>query len=370
MPLEEVLRTRLEDLNGIITRETYPKVKLPAICRADNWLSSTEDEHIEPLLEGFCDVGDKVAIIGASKVRKSFFCLQLALCLAVGVPFVGMAARKSRVLLANTEIHPAHFKNRIKRMLCAEPFKDVNQPALLNNLHVWNLRNFDVSVEYDQIAEQVELLKPEVLILDPLYRFVRGDENVSTDLKHTLISEFSKLMRINNSALFYTHHDPKSVGDRDDVSRGSGSSVLGRDYDGAQILSKHLSEDDGVVASYVVRNYRPIPPLTVKFNGNLFEPTDLPPDRAYSRQRNSQVSQERLEVAINGGIEEIRRRLESSTSLPTTFLDQYLQNPVISGRAAKRCRVDIEVRVGAQLIPGIGLRAGRGNAKEFFLSTV
>ena len=77
-------------------------------------LLATDPEPADPVLGALFDRGDKVAVIGSSKVRKSFFVLQMAAQLASGGKFLNwLIGRPRRVLLIQCEIRGPHFHRRI-----------------------------------------------------------------------------------------------------------------------------------------------------------------------------------------------------------------------------------------------------------------
>ena len=90
------------------------------------------------------------------------------------------------------------------------------------------MRGADFSPE--QITPIVKRVGAELVVIDPLYKLVNGDENSAQDMK----AYFDRVMRETGAALLYVHHDAKgSAGDRNIRDRGAGSGVLARDYDAA-----------------------------------------------------------------------------------------------------------------------------------------
>jgi len=61
----------------------------------------------------------RLSIIGEPKTAKSFFALQLALCMASGTPFIGMETKPAGVLYVNFEINEEKLQQRIDD-LCHE----------------------------------------------------------------------------------------------------------------------------------------------------------------------------------------------------------------------------------------------------------
>lgn len=57
--------------------------ELPHLVDARRYLEE-EPPLIEPVIPGILDMADKSFVVGPSKCRKSFFVLQMALCIATG----------------------------------------------------------------------------------------------------------------------------------------------------------------------------------------------------------------------------------------------------------------------------------------------
>lgn len=234
--------------------------ELPTPVDASAWLKSEPPEPDQILRDTF-DVGDKVAIIGSSKMKKTFFLLQLLLCMAAGRSFLDWHIPKARrVLHIQFEIQDHHYHRRVKRMAKAMGITSVD---LGDRFHILNARGLGISGPegIEKIGLIAESVKPDIISFDPLYKIATGAENVAEDLKGTL-NGFDELAKITGAAILYVHHDAKgNSGDRDVRDRGAGSNVLGRDYDACITLTPHVSEPTGAVVESLLRNYKPQDPF-------------------------------------------------------------------------------------------------------------
>lgn len=231
------------------------------LINAADWLESDPDEP-DQLLEGIIDVGDKLAIIGSSKMRKTFFILQMLLCLATGRSFLKWSVPRSRrVVHIQYEIQPNHYHRRLKKMCKA---MGITAEELSDRFHIINARGLNLSgIEgIEQISQIVKKYDPEIISFDPLYKVAAGAENDIQDSK-IILNAFDCLIAQTKAAVAYVHHDAKgSSGDRDIRDRGAGSNILGRDYDACITLTPHVSEDDAAVIETMLRNYKPQEPFT------------------------------------------------------------------------------------------------------------
>lgn len=239
---------------------------------------------VEAILEGVFDVGDKVVVLAGPKMKKTYFKLLLALSLATGRPFLGIPVRAARrVLYANLEIKGGNMGRRVKMMARALGISD---DELRGHLHIANLRG--AGLDQRGILSLVRGMAADgfydVVIFDPLYKLVTGDENSAKDMK-PILAEFDKLATETGAAIMYSHHDAKgSPGDREIRDRGAGSNVLGRDYDTGITLTAHRTDPEAVVINFLCRNYPSPKPVVARFKDGAFRlASDLTPEVVTSR---------------------------------------------------------------------------------------
>ena len=258
---------------------------------ASDWLR-TEPPAPDQILENLFDAGDKLAIIGSSKLRKSFFLQQLALSIASGRDFLKWRIPKARrVLFCQFEIRSHHCHRRIKGLAKAMGITPAN---IGGRLQILNGRGLGVTGPegIKQITESAAEFKPEVILLDPLYKLASGVENAAEDMK-ILLAEFDKLAEQSGAAIIYVHHDAKgSPGDRDIRDRGAGSNVLGRDYDACFTLTAHAQNKDAAVIDILLRNYPPQEPFTIAWgyndDGYCFRAADdITPEKRTAKSKNA-----------------------------------------------------------------------------------
>jgi RecA-family ATPase len=222
----------------------------PPIVNAATWAKTEPPPH-DPILTDVFDAGDKVCIIAGSKMRKSFFALDMMIHLAAGESFLNWTVvRALTVLIVQPEIRDHHYHRRFRRV-----WEAADRPEIGNRLHIMNARGFEVSI--DSVTAQAEQIGAEVVLFDPLYKFTSGDENASCDMKPVL-AQFDRLAQSTGAAVLYVHHDPKGdASERDIRDRGAGSNVLGRDYDACITLTAHRDNPDTAVIGTLLRNYPP-----------------------------------------------------------------------------------------------------------------
>ena len=90
--------------------------QIARLINAADWLRQ-EPPNPDQIIEDVIDAGDKLLVIASSKMRKSFFLLQMALSLSSGRDFLKWRVPKARrVLFCQFEIRAHHKHRRMKRL--------------------------------------------------------------------------------------------------------------------------------------------------------------------------------------------------------------------------------------------------------------
>jgi hypothetical protein len=312
-----------------------------SIINGADWLNKIPPLPDQILNDTF-DKGDKVAVIGSSKLRKSFFLLQMALSFASGKDFLSWTVPIPRkVFYIQFEIQEHHFHRRMVNMARTLSITPEN---LEDRFHIMNARGLGLTGEegINKIASIVDDCSPEVIFLDPLYKVASGVENAAEDFK-IILNAFDKLAENTGASIVFVHHDTKGQpGDKDIRDRGAGSNVLGRDYDACITLTAHASGDPNFTTTDILlRNYKPQEPFTIKWAENLqtggygFElaPDVLPTKQtSANRKKQADFSLEQLtEVACATlataimDIAQFREDFKSRTGLPDSKIKDFLR---------------------------------------------
>lgn len=251
-------------------------------------LISTDPPPADPVIEAMADLGDKLLIVGPTKTWKTFFILTLCVSLGSGRRFLNWEIPKARrVCLINFEITPRHMHKRIRGIARA---MGIRAEDLEGRFHILNARGLGITgpAGLEALTPSLMDLKPEVVLIDPLYKFAEGDENHAEDAK-VAMAAFDKLALRAGAMIGFVHHDPKGfAGDRNIRDRGAGSNVVARDYDACFALTPHASAESAVVVDTLLRNYPPQEPVTIVFEnrgaGFCFYPGDgLAPEKQTSK---------------------------------------------------------------------------------------
>lgn len=226
-----------------------PTLKLPPVVYLDDYIDNPP-ELSEELISGVLRRGHKMIVSSSSKAGKSFLLMELCLAFANGTKWLKWNCKKSKALYINFEIEDASCIHRFLEMRAKMNIVDVNR-----NLPVWNLRGYAKPltdlVEY--IIEAAIIHDVDVIILDPLYKIVTGDENNAT-----CMSEFfncvDRICTATGAAVIICHHHSKGAqGNKKAIDRASGSGVFARDPD-AIIDLVELNLTDEIRATRTAKN--------------------------------------------------------------------------------------------------------------------
>ena len=121
------------------------------------------------------------------------------------------------------------------------------------------------------LKEWVSTIKPQILILDPLYKFHNRNENSSQEML-TVIDELDRLRQDYGLAIIIIHHHRKpQQGERLGAEQLRGSSVLFDYGDSYLTLNYYKKKRQGILRlDFELRNAESPSPISIKRNSNLW----------------------------------------------------------------------------------------------------
>jgi hypothetical protein len=191
----------------------------------------------------------KACLYAAAKAGKSTIAVQLGRCIGIGEQFLGVGTTIGRVLYLQAELSVPVLQQRMR---------DTHQ--VYPNLLVGTLFSLklDTPTGRDILAQAVQAVQPNVLIIDPLYKMMNGDENEAHDML-VVVDALDRLIEIPDLDLgiWINHHSGY------DTSHPRGSTVL-QDWVDSSLEVKRIS--------------KPGDPLQVKLTPKLLRHSELPPE--------------------------------------------------------------------------------------------
>lgn len=194
------------------------------------------------LIAGVLRQGHKMLLSGPSKAGKSYALIELSICIAEGVPWLGFQCAQGRVLYVNLELDRASCFHRYRDVYTAMGVP----PENLQNIDIWNLRG--KSIPMDKLAPKLIRRAAQknylAIIIDPIYKVITGDEN-SADQMARFCNQFDKVCTELGCAVIYCHHHSKGAqGGKRSMDRASGSGVFARDPDALlDMIELELTDD-------------------------------------------------------------------------------------------------------------------------------
>ena len=207
------------------------------------------------LIGGLLRKGHKGLIAGPSKMGKTFLLMSLVIAVAEGTSWLGHPCQQGRVLYINMEVDPASCLHRFEDIYTA-----MHLPANgIGNIDVLNLRGRvkPLSKLASQIVHRARKRGPDpehggysLIIIDPLYKVLTGDENSASDM-----AEFCNFIdmlcaELGCSVIYAHHHSKGKQGFKSSIDRMSGSGVFARDPDAILDFSPLVADEDQRYAGF------------------------------------------------------------------------------------------------------------------------
>lgn len=216
-PLEEA---EIEKISGSVSRYLPPQNSSPPL--EFKTLTGTELLHREfpqspCLVEDLMPAGGVGFIAGPSGARKTWLCLEIAICVSTGNPVFGQfpVLNPGHVLFVLGEDSLRSVQNRLSLLTHGKGLPD----SALDKIHFLEATGILSSEELrKQLMTFCRKYSPKLLILDPFVRMHNADENVSKDIQPVL-GFLRKIQREFRCAVWLTHHLSKN---RSDDKRRSG----------------------------------------------------------------------------------------------------------------------------------------------------
>jgi len=173
------------------------------------------------LIQGLWAEGAVGCIGGTPKSGKTWLALEMAMAVASGAPCLGQfpVPKRGTVLMYAAEDPAQAMKDRAIELAKA---RDLHLDGLAVGLITEPSLRLDVPGHRLRLSATIEKLKPRLLVLDPLVRLHRVDENSSSEMSE-LLGFLRRLQRLYGVAIAVVHHVRKSgAGQPGQSLRGSG----------------------------------------------------------------------------------------------------------------------------------------------------
>lgn len=198
-----------------------------------------------------------IVLGGPPKAFKTALVTGAGLRIATGTPWLGFATAQGRVLMLQAEIAERHFQTRLRLMTQAlGPLLKRDAFLVVSDRRA----PLDTAPGQARIRQLLAQHNPDLLIVDPLARFVTGDENRTQDM-NAVVRFLDDLIQTLHLSVWLVHHTGKPTGaEREGGQRLRGSSVLFAAADSVLMLDRNRGE---YVLSFQLRHAAEPAPLTL-----------------------------------------------------------------------------------------------------------
>lgn len=198
----------------------------------------------DEMIFGVLRRGHKMIISSDSKAGKSFLLIELGIAIAEGCNWIEhFKCAQGRVLYVNLEIDEPSFDHRV-----IEAYRALQiQPKNLQNFVMWHLRGHSETLDVlaTRIQRRIQTGEFDVVIIDPIYKVLMGDENKASDMS-AFCNQFDRICNFSGASVIYCHHHSKgSQAGKKTQDRASGSGVFARDPDAIlDVTQVEVPEDE------------------------------------------------------------------------------------------------------------------------------
>jgi hypothetical protein len=173
---------------------------------------ATISPEIDWLVHGVIQRGANGFICADPKVGKSWLAVDLALALALGLPWVGFNVRGPvRTALITREDNPALTRWRMDRLLAGRDrtAADLRDRLYVNTREQSPVFKIDTDELFAPMVAELKAAKSQFVILDVFNRLHSSDENDNTEMR-TVLDHLDRLQREVDCGVAVVHHYNKS----------------------------------------------------------------------------------------------------------------------------------------------------------------
>ncbi len=237
-----------------------------------------------------------LAMLGApSKYYKSYMCIDMGLCVAEGVKFLGFDTKKSGVLYMDLESTKRRPKTRLEQIL--------NGTECPDNLHIVTAEQ-KVGKIGEGLEQQIEWQLQEFpdigfVIIDVLKKVRPAQKHGQNDYDRDYedLGRLKEFADSRNICILVIHHTRKMKDPDDPFNELAGSSGVMGVLDAALVISKKKREDKDAKL-YITGRDMPEQVLAIEFNKSIFRWENLGDSETveHSRQINKYRNSKAVQV--------------------------------------------------------------------------
>lgn len=209
------------------------------------------------LIEGVLRRGHKMLVAGPPKAGKTWLAIHLAYAVANGGTWMGHECAEGEVVFVDGEMDPPSFYNRCQRVARALGWRDGDAGAMGERVSVMHLRgdsDTDVGALLDLLRGEYGDDPPALVVIDPIYKLLRGDENSNSDMRE-FVKGLDAIAAWGPSVCITHHHAKGRAGERGVTDRAAGAGVFSRDPDAFVDLTPLDVREGGAAWDALAKRY-------------------------------------------------------------------------------------------------------------------
>lgn len=157
---------------------------------------------LEWCVEGLLPLSSVSMLVGAPGAKKTFLAIDLAVCVAMGKPWLGKPVRQGPVIFVDEQIGPHALKSRFNAALQAHG-AGPETPLYFTSLANYNLRENESA---NNFTDFVESWQPSIVIIDSFSNLLQGANESSLGAVLPVLFNLRMLAEFNHAAVLVTHH--------------------------------------------------------------------------------------------------------------------------------------------------------------------
>jgi archaellum biogenesis ATPase FlaH len=196
---------------------------------------------VEYTVQDFIPSGNIVLLYGESGSKKTYSMLSMAVCIAMGKPWLGFSTIQRKVLYIDEEMGESWLLRRLRAAIEGEfgtkdiPMDYVCFPGF----------KLDTREGADGLLKEIQEHEYKLVVLDSFSEIMTGDENSKEDTIKVFAAA-RRIVELTGCTIVIVHHPNRQGGYR-------GSSSIKNQVD---IMIKVVSEDDSKFIDFITEKFR------------------------------------------------------------------------------------------------------------------
>jgi hypothetical protein len=267
-----------------------------------------DNPHLrKPIVDGLLRQGETMNLVSATKVGKSWLAINMAICMVTGRTWLDkFSCRPAKVLHIDTELHEETLADRINTVLVG---MNVGSDEI-DNYFTFPVRgkNWDLN----DLPSVIRSEKPDVIMLDALYRVVPADrdENSNREMAQIYNSIDAAADRDKVGVVLVHHSSKGSQAGKHNTDIGSGAGSMSRAVDTHATMVRIDEEgyEDHFKFTASLRSFPGFEPLVLRREHPLWVLTDrqVPAESdtapIYNRRKKKQMHGESVASRLLGEV--------------------------------------------------------------------